>query len=70
MEIVIVLLNVTTKEPLFVSRHFTFNNAFASKVPGELDYCILQHEATDIASAFMQLICEFNEEHILPWAVN
>ena len=53
MEIAIVLLNATTKEPLFVSRHFTFNNAFASKVSGKLDYCILRHEAPDIASAIM-----------------
>ena len=76
MQRVIVLPNLTTKEHLFVSRLVTFNETFASKTPGKPDYCILWHDAIagykspDAASAFLQLICQCNEDHILLWADN
>ena len=65
-----VLPKLTTKEHLFVSRFVTFNEKFASKTPGKLDYCILWHEAIagrkalDVASSFLQLIRQCNEDHI------
>ena len=49
---------------------------FASKTPGKPDYCILWHEAIagrkapDVASAFLQLIRQCNEDHIWLWADN
>ena len=73
---VIVLPNVSTKEHLFVSRLVTFNETFASKTPGKPDYCILWHQAIagckapDVASAFLQLIRQCNEDHIWLWADN
>ena len=76
MQRVIVLPNLTTKEHLFVSCLVTFNETFASKTPGKPDYCILWHDAIagykspDAASAFLQLICQCNEDHILLWADN
>ena len=76
MQRVIVLAKLTTKEPEFVSRLVTCNETFASKTPGKLDYCILWHEAIagrkapDVASAFLQLIRQCNEDHIWLWAEN
>ena len=70
MQRVIVLPKLTTKEHLFVSCLVTFNEKFASKTPGKLDYCILWHEpiagrkTPDVASAFLQLIRHCNEDHI------
>ena len=74
MQRVIVLPKLTTKEHLFVSRLVTFNETFASKTPGKLDYCIHWHEAIsgrkapDLASAFLQLMRQCNEDHIWLWA--
>ena len=76
MQIVYVLPKLTTKEHLFVSRLVTFNATFASKTPGKPDYYIHWYEAnagpkaTDIASAFLQLICHCNEDHIWLWPDN
>ena len=62
MQRIILLPKLTTKENLFVNRLVTFNETFASKNLGKPDYCILWHEAiagrkaSDIASAFLQLI--------------
>ena len=76
MQRVIVLPKLTTKEHLFVSRLVTFNETFASKTPGKPDYCILWHQAItgckapDVASAFLQLIRQCNEDHIWLWADN
>ena len=71
-----VLPKLTTKERLFVSCLVTFNETFASKTPGKPDYCILWHQAIagckapDVASAFLQLIRQCNEDHIWLWADN
>ena len=76
MQRVIVLPKLTTKEHLFVSRLITFNETFASKTPGKPDYCILWHKAIagrkapDVASAFLQLIRQCNEDHIWLWTDN
>ena len=70
MQRVIPLPKLTTKEHLFVSSLVNFNETCASKTPGKPDYCILWHEATagrkasDVASAFLQLIRQCNEDHI------
>ena len=70
MQRVIVFLKITTKEHLFVSRLVTFNETFASKTPGKPDYCILWHEAIagrkapNVASAFLHLIRQCNEDHM------
>ena len=70
MQSVIVLAKLTTKEHPFVSRLATFNETFASKTPGKPDCCTLWHEAiadckaTDVASAFLQLIRQCNEDLI------
>ena len=72
----IVLRKLTSKEHIFVSRLVTFNETFASKTPGKLDYCIHFHDAMagrkafDIASAFLQLIRQCNEDHVWLWADN
>ena len=61
MQRVTVLPKLTTKEHLLVGPLVTFNETFASKAPGNPDYCILCNEAItgrkapDIASAFQQL---------------
>ena len=71
MQRVIVLPKLTTKEHLFVSRLVTFN-----ETPGKPDYCILWYEAIagrkalDVASAFLQLTRQCNEDHIWLWANN
>ena len=71
-----VLPKLTTKERLFVSCLVTFNETFASKTPGKPDYCILWHEeiagrkAPDVASAFLQLIRQCNEDYIWLWTDN
>ena len=76
MQRVIVLPKLITKEHLFVSRLITLNETFASKTPGKPDYCILWHKAIagrkapDVASAFLQLIRQCNEDHIWLWADN
>ena len=76
MQRLIVLPKLTTKEHIFVSCLVTFNETFASKTPGKPDYCILWHEAIagrkapDVASAFLQLIRQCNEDHIWLWADN
>ena len=76
MQRVIKLPKLTTKEHLFVRCLVTFNERFASKTPGKPDYCILWHEAIagrkapDVASAFLQLIRQCNEDHIWLWADN
>ena len=76
IQIIIVLSKLTIKEHLFVSRLVTFNEIFASKTPGKPDYCILGHEpiaarkAPSVASAFLQLIRQCNEDHIWLWADN
>ena len=76
MQKVIVLPKLTTKEHLFVSRLVTFNETFRSKTPGKQDYCILWYEAIaarkppDVASLFLQLIRQCNEDHIWIWADN
>ena len=76
MQRVIVLPRLTTKEHVLASRLVTFNEIIASKTPGKPDYCILWHEAIagrkapDVASAFLQLIRQCNEDHIWLWADN
>ena len=76
MQIVIVLPTLTTKGHLFVNRLVTFNETFASKTPGKPDYYILWHEtiagrkAPHVASAFLQLIRQCNEDRIWLWANN
>ena len=76
MQRVIVLPKLTTKEHLSVSHLVTFNETFTSKTPGKPDYYILWHEAIagrkapDVASAFLQLIRQCNEDHIWLWADN
>ena len=76
MQRVIVLPKLTTKKQVFVGRLVIFNETFASMTPGKPDYCILCHEATagrkapDVASAFLQLIPQCNEDHIWLWADN
>ena len=76
MQRVVVLPKLTTKEHLFVSRLVTFNETFRSKTPGKQDYCILWYEAIaarkppDVASLFLQLIRQCNEDHIWIWADN
>ena len=76
MQRVIVLPKLTIKEHVFVSRLVTFNETFVSKTPGKSNYCILWHEAIasrktrDVASAFLQLIRQCNEDHIWLWADN
>ena len=76
MQRFIVLPKLTTKEHLFVSRLVTFNEPFASKTPGKPDYYILWHEAIagrkapDVASVFLQLIRQCNEDFIWLWADN
>ena len=76
MQRVIVLLKLTTKEHKFVSRLVTFNETFASKTPGKPDYCTLWHEAIpgrkapDVASGFLQIIRQCNEDPIWIWADN
>ena len=76
MQRVIVLPKLTTKEHVFASRLVIFNETFASKTSGKPDYCIVWHEtiagrkAPDVASAFLQLIRQCNEDHIWLWADN
>ena len=73
MQRVIVLPTLTSKERVLVRRLVTFNETFASKTPGKPGYCILWHEATagrkapDVTPAFLQLICQCNEDHIWLW---
>ena len=70
MQRVIVLPKLTTKKHLFLGLLVTFNETFGSKTPGKPDYCILWYEAiagrkvTDIAPAFLQLVCQCNEDHM------
>ena len=72
----IVLPKLTINKHVFVRRLVTFNETFASKTPGKPNYCILWHEtiasrkARDVASAFLQLIRQCNEDHIWLWADN
>ena len=76
MQRVIVLPKLTTKEHLIDSCLVTFNETFVSKTPGKPDYYILCHEAIagrkapDVASAFLQLIRQCNEDHIWLWVDN
>ena len=76
MQRVIVLPKLTTKEHLFESCLIIFNETFALKTLGKPDYCILWHEAIagrkapDVASAFLQLICQCNEDHMWLWTDN
>ena len=70
MQRVIVLPKLTTKEHLSVSHLVSFNETFTSKTPGKPDHYIIWHEAIadrkapDVASAFLQLIRQCNEDHI------
>ena len=76
MQRVIVLPKLTIKEHVFVSRLVTFNETFVSKTLGKPDYCIIWQKAIagrkapDVASAFLQLIRQCNEDHIWLWADN
>ena len=76
MQRVFVLPKLTIKEQVFVSRLVTFNETFASKTLGKPDYCIIWQKAIagrkapDVASAFLQLIRQCNEDHIWLWADN
>ena len=76
MQRVILLPKLTIKEHVFVSRLVTFNETFASKTLGKPDYCIIWQKAIagrkapDVASAFLQLIRQCNEDHIWLWADN